>query len=116
MIVHNSPRPELLEGNALLNHILGAEEHYLGGVSEEERAAAVEQIAQTLSREGSAPYIIYNGASSARGALGYVEAAAEIWEQISAVTLGSRGPKATVSTWPSRASSIWVWTLFRSKP
>ena len=36
-----------------------------------------------MSREGSAPYIIYNGASSARGALGYVEAAAEIWEQIS---------------------------------
>ena len=83
VIVHNSPRPELLEGNALLNHILGAEEHYLGGVSEEERAAAVDQIVQTLSREGSAPYIIYNGASSARGALGYVEAAAEIWEQIS---------------------------------
>ena len=23
VIVHNSPRPELLEGNALLNHILG---------------------------------------------------------------------------------------------
>ncbi len=43
----------------------------------------MEQIAQALSREGSAPYIIYNGASSARGALGYVEAAAEIWEQIS---------------------------------
>ena len=48
VIVHNSPRPELLEGNALLNHILGAEEHYLGGVSEEERAAAVEQIAQPV--------------------------------------------------------------------
>ena len=43
----------------------------------------MEQIAQALSREGCAPYIIYNGASSARGALGYVEAAAEIWEQIS---------------------------------
>lgn len=83
VIVHNSPRPQQLEGNALLNDILGAEEIYLGGVSEEQRTAAIEELSAKLEREGRKPYIIYNGASSARGALGYVEAAAELLEQIS---------------------------------
>ena len=44
VIVHNSPRPQQLEGNALLNDILGAEEIYLGGVSEEQRTAAIEEL------------------------------------------------------------------------
>ena len=83
VLVHNSPEPDMLEGNALLNHILGAEEHYLGDISSEERELAVTELSRTLSQKGSKPYVIYNGASSARGALGYVEAAAELWEQIS---------------------------------
>lgn len=84
IIIHNNEPPKAMEGNALLNGILGVEEHYLGGVSEEQRAVAVEELYAKLEQEGEKPYIIYNGASTARGALGYVEAAVEICEQIAA--------------------------------
>lgn len=82
MLVHNSPPPKQLEGNALLNHLLGAKEYYMGEASEEERADFVEQLRVQLEQQGEEPYVIENGASSARGALGYVEAAVEIARQI----------------------------------
>lgn len=82
VIVHNNAKPDYTEGNALLNCILGIDEIYLGGVSEEERISAVEKLAQDLEHKGHRPYIIYNGASTSVGALGYVEAAAELLEQI----------------------------------
>lgn len=68
VLVHNSPEPDMLEGNALLNHILGAEEHYLGDISSEERELAVTELSHTLSQKGSKPYVIYNGASPAETA------------------------------------------------
>ena len=78
VLVHNSPPPKQLEGNALLNHLLGAKEYYMGEASEQERADFVEQLRVQLEQQGEEPYVIENGASSARGALGYVEAAVEI--------------------------------------
>ncbi len=83
-IVHNGARPDRPEGNALLNDILGAEEIYLGPVDEAERSKRVETLALEAERQGRAPYVIRNGASTAIGALGYVEAAAELAEQIAA--------------------------------
>ena len=82
VLVHNSPPPKQLEGNALLNHLLGAKEYYMGEASEQERADFVEQLRVQLEQQGEEPYVIENGASSARGALGYVEAAVEIARQI----------------------------------
>jgi 1-aminocyclopropane-1-carboxylate deaminase/D-cysteine desulfhydrase/L-cysteate sulfo-lyase len=82
VIVHNSAKPDYAEGNALLNRILGVEEIFLGGICEEERASAVKKLAQDLECSGRRPYIIDNGASTPVGALGYVEAAAELLEQI----------------------------------
>ena len=82
VLVHNSPPPKQLEGNALLNHLLGAKEYYMGEASEQERADFVEQLRVQLEQQREEPYVIENGASSARGALGYVEAAVEIARQI----------------------------------
>ena len=84
VIVHNNEQPKLPCGNALLNNILGAEEYYLGEVNEESRAKTVDELYALFEQKGQKPYVIFNGASTAIGALGYVEAAAEICEQIAA--------------------------------
>jgi D-cysteine desulfhydrase len=89
VLVHNDvrPAPEAIAGNMLLNNVFGAEEVFLGQVSEEERAAAMEQVAADLRSQGSVPYIIHNGASTPVGALGYVEAALELLAQSEAMEL-----------------------------
>lgn len=79
--VHNDDSPDTLEGNVLLNHILGVQSVYLGKVDTQERTKYVEQIYRNLIKEGKKPYIIYNGGSTPLGALGYVEAAVELYEQ-----------------------------------
>lgn len=50
VLVHNSPPPKQLEGNALLNHLLGAKEYYMGEASEQERADFVEQLRVQLEQ------------------------------------------------------------------
>jgi D-cysteine desulfhydrase len=87
ILAHNDVRPEsgAIAGNMLLNRIFDAEEIFLGPVSEEERAAAMEEIAADLRSQGSVPYVIHNGASTPVGVLGYVEAALELLAQSEAM-------------------------------
>lgn len=89
MLVHNDTRPEsdAIAGNMLLNTVFGAQEVFLGPVSEEERAAAMDDFAARLRSQGSVPYVIHNGASTPVGALGYVEAALELLVQSEAMEL-----------------------------
>lgn len=86
ILIHNGAEPARKEGNVLLNHLLGAESHYLGEVSSAERAEYVDILAQKLS-EKHRPYIIKNGATSGRGALGYVKAIPELLRQAKAMDL-----------------------------
>ena len=88
ILIHNGAEPAHKEGNILLNHLLGAESHYLGEVSSAERADHVNILAQRLS-EKHRPYIIKNGATSGRGALGYVKAIPELLRQTKAMDLSS---------------------------
>lgn len=87
ILVHNDVRPEPGEiaGNMLLNGIFGAEEIFLGPVSEAKRAATMEEVAADLRSQGAVPYVIHNGASTPVGALGYVEAALELLVQSEAM-------------------------------
>lgn len=84
-IYHNALKPQVLEGNALLNHLLGAETYFWGPISEEERGIRVKEEAQVLSRQGFKPYII---GDSALGALGYAQAAQELALQNQKLSLG----------------------------
>lgn len=78
LLVHNDQQPDVLEGNMLLNYLLGAESIYLGRVSEEVRTIEVEKLIHNLRLEGHRPYLI---GDPGLGALGYANAAEEIFLQ-----------------------------------
>lgn len=80
-VVHNCERPEHLEGNLLLNHILGVKSHFLGNVDSAARNARTEELARMAASEGHRPYVVRNGATTGRGALGYTAAIPELMEQ-----------------------------------
>lgn len=82
VLIHNGKSPERPQGNLLLNTILGTESVFLGDVPSEMRNIHMESLAQKLAAEGRKPYIIKNGATSGRGALGYVAGALELYEQV----------------------------------
>lgn len=79
-LVANGVPPAPLTGNALLDDLLGAEMHYVE--SREERAPAMERIAAGARAAGRRPFVIPLGASTPLGAAAFVEAVAELAEQI----------------------------------
>lgn len=84
VLVHNDSPPadrSGVHGNMLLNHLFGADEVYLGEVSEAERTAKMEGLASDTGNRSANPYVIHNGASTPVGCLGYVNAALELREQ-----------------------------------
>ncbi|HAI20664.1 MAG TPA: hypothetical protein DCM14_01975, partial [Clostridiales bacterium UBA8153] len=78
VILHNDHPPESVQGNQLLNHILGAHQVFLGPVSETERGGRLEELAAQLRGEGRRPYVVR---LSPLGSLGYVNAAFELHQQ-----------------------------------
>ena len=76
-----------LRGNALLTERLGAEIRMLGPVGEEERGRLARQAVAELEAAGRRPYLI---GDPVLGALGYVRAAQELFEQAQALNLDLR--------------------------
>ena len=76
-------------GNVLLNRLFGATIHsYPEGEDETGADRQLETIAAQLRRDGRRPYVIHLGAAyPPRGALAYVDAAAEILSQLSEQSL-----------------------------
>ncbi len=68
-----------LSGNIQLDRLFGARIHLHDG--DTDRAAAMENLAESLRRAGKMPYLIPTGGSNAVGALGYAAAAAELAAQ-----------------------------------
>lgn len=70
-------------GNVLLDHLLGAKLHtYPVGEDEGGADRAIDEIAERLHAEGKRPYVIYlSEEHEPLGALGYVDAAAELIHQ-----------------------------------
>ena len=74
--------PYATSGNVLLDRIFGANlREYAGGTDFEQ---AMNDVAAEVVAEGGKPYIIPGGASNTVGALGYVNCAIELLEQIDA--------------------------------
>jgi D-cysteine desulfhydrase family pyridoxal phosphate-dependent enzyme len=69
-------------GNLLLDDLFGAEIRVYPGTAD--GAAAMAEVATSCEAAGRRPYVVPVGGSNAIGALGYVEAAAEILEQAAA--------------------------------
>ena len=80
--------PAELDGNTLLDAIVGAKITWVSRVQySSERGAIMKRIAE----ETGCAYVIPEGASDARGALGYVAAIAELQEQV-----GQKGKPARI--------------------
>jgi 1-aminocyclopropane-1-carboxylate deaminase/D-cysteine desulfhydrase-like pyridoxal-dependent ACC family enzyme len=90
ILVHNAQQPDFLQGNMLLNHLTGAQAHFLGPVDEPERESVCDEIASEVRASGRRPYVVRNGASVPWGALGYVNAALELFRQNDLCGLGIR--------------------------
>ena len=97
-----------LEGNLLLDEVLGATVHHVPAPDDPKLAlgndeAKVREVELALRRDGLVPYVIAVGGSSAVGTLGYALATAELLEQLAAAGVspsrvyyasGSRGTQA----------------------
>ena len=80
-IVHNSDKPEVSVGNALLNDLLGVEREYIGACDSSIREKYVYEVIDRLAEKGEKYYLIRNGATTGHGALGYVNAIIELVDQ-----------------------------------
>jgi len=76
-------RPAAYDGNLLLNRMLGAEVRYLTDDEFKRYPVTLEAIAEEIRRRGGKPYVIPESGSNEVGALGYLECAVELAEQIS---------------------------------
>ena len=80
-IVHNSDKPEVSVGNALLNDLLGVEREYMGACDSSIREKYVFDVIDRLKERGDNYFLIRNGATTGHGALGYVNAVIELVDQ-----------------------------------
>ena len=84
-LVINSNEPERKEGNLLLEQLLGTKIHYLGPCDGETRNLRMEEIATTYREKGEQVFVVRNGATTGRGALGYTAAVVEMTRQCEAM-------------------------------
>ena len=78
----NGTKPELPNGNLLLDELLGARIHW---VQRFERETKLGELSDQLRREGKKPYVIPVGGSNGVGATGYVLAMIELVEQLKGI-------------------------------
>ena len=78
-LILNGDKPELPNGNLLLDQLLGANEHW---IERSQRAAKLKELCEQLTAQGRKPYLITVGGSNGVGATGYVVAMLEFVEQL----------------------------------
>ena len=80
-LVINSGEPERKESNLLLAQLLGTKIHFLGPCGGDARNRRMEELAAAYAAAGERPFVVRNGATTGRGALGYTAAAVELARQ-----------------------------------
>jgi len=79
-------RPTVSDGNLLLGRLLGADTRYYPELEREGAPGGADVVVETLAAEvrarGGRPYVIPESGAGELGALGYVECAVELSEQI----------------------------------
>jgi 1-aminocyclopropane-1-carboxylate deaminase/D-cysteine desulfhydrase-like pyridoxal-dependent ACC family enzyme len=80
ILVANGAAQERPTANALLDRLLGADVRYVA--SREARAPAMDLAAEEVRRAGGTPFVIPLGASTPLGAAAFVDAIAELRDQI----------------------------------
>lgn len=82
VLVLGGPAPEQVQGNLLLDHLLGADIRFVEAEDDLTTERAMDDAADELRRKGQRPYVIPVGGSGPTGALGYVAAFLECLEQV----------------------------------
>ena len=108
IILHNADEDETSRKQSFLNNLLGAETRYIGPVDEDTRTLKVTDVATELRQQGRVPYIVGNPAV---GALGYVVAAQELYEQSQETGANIRHVILSGSMGPTEAGFIFGNTL-----
>lgn len=80
-LILNGKKPDMPNGNLLLNELLGARAHW---IERPQRAAKLKSLDEELQAAGRKPYLIPVGGSNGIGAVGYVVAMLELMEQLRA--------------------------------
>ena len=80
-LILNGKKPDVANGNLLLNELLGATLHW---IERPQRAAKLSELDAQLRAQGRKPYVIPVGGSNGVGATGYVVALLELAEQLRA--------------------------------
>ena len=78
-LILNGKKPELPNGNLLLDELLGAQCHW---IELSERPVKLSKLPEELRAQGRKPYVIGVGGSNGVGATGYVLAMMELTEQL----------------------------------
>jgi D-cysteine desulfhydrase len=81
-LILNGTKPDVPNGNLLLNYLLGATEHW---IDRPQRAAKLREVPDQLRAQGRKPYVIGVGGSNGVGATGYVVAMIELMQQLRAI-------------------------------
>jgi D-cysteine desulfhydrase len=89
---HDGRAPACKVGNLLLDALVGSELRFITPAQYQSRDALMHEAAQQLQRQGETAYVIPEGGSNGLGALGYVDAMAEVRAQLDAGDAG--GPSA----------------------
>lgn len=75
-------KPAAYDGNLLLARLLGAEVRYLSDAEFSRAGEVMQELADEVRAAGGTPYIIPESGANEVGALGYLECAVELGEQI----------------------------------
>lgn len=78
-LILNGKKPDVPNGNLLLNDLFGARTHW---IERSQRAAKLKSLDAELRAAGRKPYLIPVGGSNGIGAVGYVVAMIELMEQL----------------------------------
>ena len=88
--------PDEIRGNLLLQGLTGSALRWTGDASRASVDVMIEQVADDLRAQGRNPLVVPRGGATARGSLGYLNAAAEIAQQ--AAVLGISDAKLWLAT------------------
>ena len=80
--VMHDERPTKARGNLLLDELLDVELRFTGDPDRAMVDVRIEEVADELRRAGRRPYVIPRGGTSGLGAVGYIECARELREQL----------------------------------
>ena len=100
-LIINAEEPARKEGNLLLEELLGTKIHFLGPCDGTVRNRRMEELAAAYQSAGEQVYVVRNGATTGRGALGYTAAVVEMKRQCEDLGIG----RMTISPLAETAAS-----------